>query len=77
MNYQETLHWLYNQLPMYQLQGASAYKKDLTNVHLLAEYLGHPEQKLRCIHVAGTNGKGSTSHLLASVLKEAGLKVGL
>ena len=77
MNYQETLHWLYNQLPMYQLQGASAYKKDLTNVHLLAYYLGHPEQKLRCIHVAGTNGKGSTSHLLASVLKEAGLKVGL
>ena len=77
MNYQETLHWLYNQLPMYQLQGASAYKKDLTNVHLLADYLGHPEQKLRCIHVAGTNGKGSTSHLLASVLKEAGLKVGL
>ena len=77
MNYQETLYWLYNQLPMYQLQGASAYKKDLTNVHLLADYLGHPEQKLRCIHVAGTNGKGSTSHLLASVLKEAGLKVGL
>lgn len=77
MNYQETLNWLYNQLPMYHLQGASAYKKDLTNVHLLAEHLGHPEQKLRCIHIAGTNGKGSTSHLLASVLKESGYKIGL
>jgi dihydrofolate synthase/folylpolyglutamate synthase len=62
---------------MYQLQGASAYKKDLTNVHLLMDYLGHPEKKLQCIHVAGTNGKGSSSHMLASVLQEAGYKVGL
>jgi dihydrofolate synthase/folylpolyglutamate synthase len=77
MNYPETLNWLFNQLPMYQLQGASAYKKDLTNVHLLMDYLGHPEKKLQCIHVAGTNGKGSSSHMLASVLQEAGYKVGL
>ncbi len=77
MNYSKTLNWLFNQLPMYQLQGASAYKKDLTNVHLLMDYLGHPESHLQCIHVAGTNGKGSCSHMLASVLQEAGYKVGL
>jgi dihydrofolate synthase/folylpolyglutamate synthase len=77
MNYQETTNWMFNQLPMYQLQGASAYKKDLTNVVLLADHLDNPQQKLKCIHVAGTNGKGSTSHMLASVLQEAGYKVGL
>lgn len=77
MNYQETIHWLYNQLPVYQLQGASAYKADLTNALLLVKHLNHPEKQLKCIHVAGTNGKGSTSHLLASVLQEAGYKVGL
>ena len=77
MNYQETINWLFNQLPMYQLQGASAYKKDLTNTHLLIDYLDQPHQKLKCIHVAGTNGKGSTSHMLASILQEAGFKVGL
>lgn len=77
MNYQETTEWMFKQLPMYQLQGASAYKKDLTNIHLLETHLGNPHQKLQCIHVAGTNGKGSTSHMLASVLQEAGYKVGL
>jgi dihydrofolate synthase / folylpolyglutamate synthase len=77
MNYQETIHWMFNQLPMYQLQGASAYKKDLGNTQLLMNYLGNPQEKTKCIHVAGTNGKGSTSHLLASVLQEAGYKVGL
>lgn len=77
MTYQETIDWLFIQLPMYQTQGASAYKKDLTNTILLAEHLNHPEKKLKCIHVAGTNGKGSTSHLLASVYQEAGYKVGL
>ena len=77
MTYPETINWLFNQLPMYQLQGASAYKKDVTNVHLLMNYLGHPEEQLQCIHVAGTNGKGSSSHMLASVLQEAGYKVGL
>jgi dihydrofolate synthase/folylpolyglutamate synthase len=77
MNYQETLNWMFNQLPIYQLQGASAYKEDLTNSILLSDYLGKPEKDLKLIHVAGTNGKGSTSHLLASVLLEAGYKVGL
>lgn len=77
MNYQETTNWMFNQLPMYQLQGASAYKEDLTNIKLLAEHLGNPEKNLQTIHVAGTNGKGSTSHMLASVLQEAGYKVGL
>ena len=77
MNYQETINWLFNQLPVYQLQGASAYKEDLTNTILIVNHLGNPEKHLKCIHVAGTNGKGSTSHLLASVLQEAGYKVGL
>jgi dihydrofolate synthase/folylpolyglutamate synthase len=77
MNYQETLNWMFNQLPMYQQQGASAYKEDLTNSILLSDYLGNPEKALKFIHVAGTNGKGSTSHLLASVLQEAGYNVGL
>lgn len=77
MNYQETTNWMFNQLPMYQLQGASAYKEDLTNIRPLASYLGNPQDRLKCIHVAGTNGKGSTSHMLASVLQESGYKVGL
>jgi len=77
MNYKETVNWMFSQLPVYQTQGASAYKKDLTNTLLLAEHLYHPERELKCIHVAGTNGKGSTSHLLASILQEAGYKVGL
>jgi dihydrofolate synthase / folylpolyglutamate synthase len=77
MNYQETINWMFNQLPMYQLQGASAYKKDLTNAYLLSKHLGKPEQNLKCIHVAGTNGKGSTSHMLASIFQEAGYTVGL
>lgn len=77
MNYQETVHWMFKQLPMYQNQGKSAYKVDLSNTHLFAEHLNHPERHFKSIHVAGTNGKGSTSHMLASVLQEAGYKVGL
>lgn len=77
MNYQETINWMFNQLPMYQQQGASAYKKDLTNTLLLAKHIGNPEKKIKTVHVAGTNGKGSTSSLIASVLQEAGYKVGL
>ena len=77
MNYEETLDWMFNKLPMYQTQGATAYRKDITNTVLLAKHLGNPECDLKCIHVAGTNGKGSTSHLLASVLQEAGYQVGL
>jgi len=77
MTYQQTLDWMFAQLPMYQHQGASAYKKDLTNTVLLAEHLGNPERNVKCIHVAGTNGKGSTSSMIASVLQEAGYRVGL
>lgn len=77
MNYQQTLDWLFAQLPMYQQQGAIAYKKDLTNTILLANHLSNPERKIKTIHVAGTNGKGSTSSMIASVLQEAGYKVGL
>ncbi|WP_396156771.1 bifunctional folylpolyglutamate synthase/dihydrofolate synthase [Flavobacterium sp.] len=77
MNYKETLIWMFDKLPMYQTQGATAYRKDITNTVLLSAHLGNPEHYLKCIHVAGTNGKGSTSHLLASVLQEAGYTVGL
>lgn len=77
MTYQETTAWLFDQLPMFQMQGASAYKKDLTNTLLLVEHLHHPETKFKSIHVAGTNGKGSTSSMIASILQEAGYKVGL
>ena len=77
MNYQETTHWMFNQLPMYQQVGAIAYKANLSNTHLLMDYLNNPQKNIKCIHVAGTNGKGSTSHLLASILQEAGYKVGL
>lgn len=77
MNYSETLDWMFGQLPMYQKQGASAYKEDLTNTILLANHLNNPEKKIKTIHVAGTNGKGSTSHFLASILQEAGYKTGL
>ncbi len=77
MKYQETLNWMFAQLPMYQRQGASAYKVDLSNTIKLASYLENPEKRFKSIHVAGTNGKGSTSHMLASILQEAGYKVGL
>lgn len=77
MNYQETLDWMFVQLPMYQRQGAAAYKKDVSNTILLVGKIGNPESKFKSIHVAGTNGKGSCSHMLASVLQEAGYKVGL
>lgn len=77
MTYQETLNWMFVQLPMYQKQGKTAYKEDLSNTIALAKYLKHPEHQFKSIHVAGTNGKGSTSHMLASVLQEAGYKVGL
>lgn len=77
MTYQEALDWMFVQLPMYQRQGAAAYKKDLSNTLLLAGHLNHPERNFKSIHIAGTNGKGSSSHMLASVLQEAGYKVGL
>ena len=77
MNYQDTVAWMFKQLPMYQNQGKTAYKADLDNTLKLAKYLKNPELKFKSIHVAGTNGKGSTSHMIASVLQEAGYKVGL
>ncbi|MDY0090858.1 MAG: folylpolyglutamate synthase/dihydrofolate synthase family protein [Flavobacteriaceae bacterium] len=77
MNYQETLAWMFNQLPMYQNIGVSAYKKDLSNTILLANHLKNPEKDFKSIHIAGTNGKGSVSSMIASVLQEAGYKTGL
>ena len=77
MNYQQTLDWMFAQLPMYQRQGKIAFKKDLTNIIAFSKELNFPEKKFKSIHVGGTNGKGSTSHMLASVLQEAGYKVGL
>ncbi|WP_111685576.1 bifunctional folylpolyglutamate synthase/dihydrofolate synthase [Winogradskyella tangerina] len=77
MNYQDTIQWMFQQLPMYQNKGKSAFKKDLSNTLKLANQLNNPEKRFKSIHVAGTNGKGSTSHMLASVLQEAGYKVGL
>ena len=77
MTYQDTLNWMFSQLPMYQRQGKTAFKKDLTNTLKLASRLNHPELKFKSVHVAGTNGKGSSSHMLASILQESGYKVGL
>lgn len=77
MNYAETVEFLYQSLPMFQRVGASAFKKDLTNTIALCEVLDNPHQKFKSIHIAGTNGKGSTSHMLAAVLQSAGYKTGL
>ncbi|UZO82375.1 bifunctional folylpolyglutamate synthase/dihydrofolate synthase [Aquimarina sp. ERC-38] len=77
MNYQETLDWMFRQLPMYQNKGKVAYKADLSNIKKLTSYLGQPEKNIKTIHVAGTNGKGSVSHMLASVFQEAGYTTGL
>lgn len=77
MNYLDTVNWMFKQLPMYQNKGNSAFKKDLTNTLNLAKHLSHPEGRFKSIHIGGTNGKGSTSHMLASILQEAGYKVGL
>lgn len=77
MTYQECLDWLFTQLPMYQRVGGAAYKADLSNTHKLMELLDHPENKFKSVHVAGTNGKGSTSHMLAAIFQKAGYKTGL
>lgn len=77
MNYKDTVEWMFEQLPMFQQVGVSAYKKDLTNTLKLAAHLNNPERNFKTVHVGGTNGKGSTSSLIASVLQEAGFKVGL
>ena len=77
MNYQETLNYLYNSTPVFEHVGAVAYKEGLQNTLVLDEHFGHPHTKYKTIHIAGTNGKGSCSHSLASILQEAGYKVGL
>lgn len=75
--YQEILSFLFTSLPMYQRDGSSAYKKDLSNTEALANYLGNPERQFRSVHIAGTNGKGSSAHFMASVYAQAGYKTGL
>jgi len=77
MNYQETLDYLYSQLPMYQRIGKAAYKANLSSTITLCKVLGNPEKNFKSVHIAGTNGKGSTSHMIAAILYEAGYKVGL
>jgi len=77
MNYQQTLDYLFSRLPMYQRQGAAAYKADIGNIVAASKHLENPHKKFKSIHIAGTNGKGSTAHMLASILQEAGYKVGL
>ncbi|MGE0932310.1 bifunctional folylpolyglutamate synthase/dihydrofolate synthase [Peijinzhouia sedimentorum] len=77
MNFTEVVEYLYSQLPMFQRVGASAFKKDLSNTIALCNYLGNPHRKFKTVHIAGTNGKGSTAHSLAAVLQAAGYKTGL
>ena len=77
MTYEKTLDYLFSRLPMYQRVGQAAYKADLNNTIAICQALGSPEKKTKFIHVAGTNGKGSSSHMLASVLQHAGYKTGL
>ena len=77
MNYKDTLKYLFSQLPMYQRTGAAAYKKDIGNIIEACNFLDNPHKKFKSIHIAGTNGKGSTAHLISSILQEAGFKTGL
>lgn len=77
MNYQQTIDYLYNTLPMFSRMGSAALKKDLINTLLLCERLDHPQKKFKSIHIAGTNGKGSVSHMLAAIFQTAGYKTGL
>ena len=77
MTYQETTEYLFNQMPMFERQGASGYKEGLSNTHALDAHFGHPHRNYRTIHVAGTNGKGSCAHTIATILQTCGYKVGL
>src|SRR6201990_1653363 len=77
MSYYDTLKYLYDQLPMFSRIGAAAYKKDLGNTKQLCAALDNPQTKFKTIHIAGTNGKGSVSHMLAAILQTAGYKTGL
>jgi len=75
--YQEAVEWLFVQAPNYQIDGEKAYKPGLDNITKLCDFFGNPQEKIKCIHIGGTNGKGSTSNMLASVLQESGYKIGL
>ncbi|HJY12346.1 MAG TPA: hypothetical protein VJ304_06135, partial [Flavobacterium sp.] len=75
--YQEAVEWLFVQAPNYQIDGEKAYKPGLDNIIKLCELFGNPQEKIKCIHIGGTNGKGSTSNMLASVLQESGYRIGL
>ena len=77
MNYNSTIKWIFSKLPIYQNIGAAAYKKDLKNILKLSRHLNNPNHNFKSIHIAGTNGKGSTAHMISSVLQEANYKVGL
>ena len=77
MNYSETIEYLFNKLPIYQRSGKLAYKTDIGNIVKASEILGNPHLNFKSVHIAGTNGKGSTSHMISSILQEAGYKVGL
>ena len=75
--YNETLQWLFSKLPMYQRKGSIAYRPGLDAMYKLDKHLNHPHREFKSIHIGGTNGKGSTAHIIASVLQEAGFKTGL
>lgn len=77
MNYQQTVEWMFGRLPMFQTQGRKALNHKLDNIIAFTKYLKNPQQTFRSVHIAGTNGKGSSSHMIASVLQQAGYKVGL
>lgn len=77
MNYEETINYLYNAVPAFEKVGAGAYKEGLSNTHILDKHFNHPHKQFKTIHIAGTNGKGSCSHTLASILQSQGYKVGL
>ena len=77
VRYKETLEWMFSRLPMYQRNGKTALKKSLDNILAFSAHLGHPENRFPSIHIAGTNGKGSTAHMIASVLQESGYRTGL
>src|SRR6185312_17382701 len=77
MNYQETIDYLFARLPMFSRIGAAAFKKDLVNIQKLCDFLGDPYKRFKSIHIAGTNGKGSVSHMLAAILQTAGYRTGL
>jgi len=77
VNYSETIDYLYHKLPLFSRVGSAAFKKDLTNTRILCEYLGNPQHQFKSVHVGGTNGKGSVSHMLASVFQSSGYTTGL